>query len=73
MSQAEYEENFPGKETYETERKLEQFKFTEEGLAEGLFWIRSLKEKAETDGKAWEYSLATVCIERKDGGKHYRV
>ncbi len=73
MSQAEYEENFPGKETYETERKLEQFKFTEEGLAEGLFWIRSLKEKAETDGKAWEYSFATVCYEMKDGRQRYRV
>ncbi len=73
MSKAEYEENFPGKETYETERKLEQFKFTEEGLAEGLFWIRSLKEKAETDGKAWEYSFATVCYEMKDGRQRYRV
>ncbi len=74
MTQEEYMKNSFGKESYETERKLEKYKFTEDGLREGLLWIGSLKKKAQnTDKQDWKYSFATVCYQMKDGRMTYRV
>lgn len=74
MPQTEYMKNSFGEESYETERKLEQYTFKEDGLTEGLSWIGSLNRKMETEGGGDKaYTFATVCYQMRDGKKRYRV
>lgn len=71
MTQREYAENVFGKENYATDRKLEKYSFTEGGLAEGVLWLRSIREneKIETE----PYTFVTVCYQMKNGKERYRV
>ncbi len=69
MSYEEASQNLFGKESYGVERKLAKYKFTEEGLAESLSWLASLKERTDVKPE----TFATVCYQMKDGTEKYRA
>lgn len=75
MSYKESAENEAEGDSYGTDRGLSQYRFTEEGLTEGLKWAGMLAEKQEEKGsmKEAQYTFAVVCYEGKDGTEKYRA
>lgn len=75
MSYKELEENETKGDSYGTDSRLSQYRFTEEGLTEGLKWAGALAEKQEDKGSIEEpqYTFAVVCYEGKDGTEKYRA
>ena len=70
IDQAQYEEIEAGRDHYLIDSRLAQYSLHENGMEEGLAWLRTVCRQGKGSGRV---TTATVCYEMKSGAMKYRT
>ncbi|NSI88617.1 ABC-2 transporter permease [[Clostridium] scindens] len=70
IDQAQYEEIEAGRDHYLIDSRLAQYSLHENGMEEGLAWLRTVCRQGKGSGRV---TTATVCYEMKSGAMKYRA